>query len=157
LLAVLALFLSAEEETRNSLGALTSESGVVHREAFENGARLFFETPAAAAQAALRITAEVSGSIGLHAGPVHFAVHSLTGNRVARGEHAAKADDLAACQPAGLIYTSQAFAALLGLEPMPGVRCEFLGYRALRPQDAREPIFQLRSINALAALPVAPS
>jgi hypothetical protein len=143
LLAVLGLSLS-DEEAQRRVAALLPESGVVHREIFGERVRLFFQTPAAAAQAAIRITSETREALGLHAGPVRVSTHQLTGDRVIRGEHASKADDLATLQPSGIIYSSQEFAALLGLHPVSGVRCEFLGYRALRKATAREPIFQLR-------------
>jgi hypothetical protein len=51
---------------------------------------------------------------------VRFGTHPLTGDRVIRGAHAAESDDLAALELSGMIYTSQAFAALRGLGPPPG-------------------------------------
>lgn len=143
LLSMLGLSIS-DDETQRRVAALLPESGVVHREIFGEHIRLFFETPAAAARTAIRIASETSETLGLHAGPVRVSTHPLIENRVIRGEHARKADDLAALEPPGIIYSSQEFAALLGLNPVSGVRCEFLGHRALRKGSAREPIFQLR-------------
>ena len=83
--------------------------------------------------------------LGLHTGPLRLRTHPLTGAPVIRGERVTPSDDLAALEPAGLIYASSAFAALLGLDPQIGTSCEFLGYPALRAGGVREPVFQLTS------------
>jgi len=147
LLSILSFTLATEEEEEagRRLAAFLRESEIVHREMLGREVRLFFSTPPAAARVALEIGRQIDGTLGLHTGPVLPGTHTLTGEKVVRGEHAAKAAELAALQPAGLIYASQAFAALLGLLPLPGVNCEFLGYRALNHTARREPIFQLRS------------
>jgi hypothetical protein len=145
LLSILAFSFSPEEEAASGLAALLRESAAIHREVSGGHIRFFFPTPAGAAQAALGVARHIGCALGLHTGPVQLGPHPLTGDPVVRGGHADQADALAGLQPAGLIYASHAFAALLGLHPLPGARCEFLGYRALRPAEPREPIFQLRS------------
>jgi len=109
--------------------------------------RLFFLTTADAAAAARSILREfgddLAGAIGLHAGPVRIGPHPVTGTTVVRGEHSAKSDDLAVLYPAGLIYASEAFAALLGLGGHHDSVAEFLGFRPLGGGGAREPVFQI--------------
>lgn len=144
-LSILSLSLSPEDEDGSRLADLLRESAVSHREVLDRQVRLYFETPAAAAQTAISIAQRIHTTLGLHTGPLRRGTDAITGEKMIRGEHAAKADKLAALQPAGLIHTSHAFASLLGLHPLPGAGCEFLGYRALDPADAREPIFRLRS------------
>ncbi|MCX6979187.1 MAG: hypothetical protein NTV08_00270 [Verrucomicrobia bacterium] len=144
LLSVIALSLAAEDEAGSRLAVLLREHEIVQREVLGGKVRLFFRTPAAAAQAVLAIAPHLDGGLGLHTGPVRSGTHPLTGERVMLGDHAAKADGLAALEPAGITYASSAFAALLGLQPLAGVSCEFLGYRALRTGAPREPIFRLR-------------
>lgn len=145
LLSILTLSLAPDDEVAVGLATLLKEADIVHREVSGRRVRLFFRTPAAAAQAAAGIARQIKSALGLHTGPVRFGTHPLTGDRVIRGEHAGKSDELAALNPPGVIYASHAFAALLGLHPLPGARCEFLGYRALRAGASREPLFQLRS------------
>jgi hypothetical protein len=147
LLSILSFSLAPEdeEEPARRLATLLGGSEIVHREVLGGEVRLFFQAPAAAARAAVGIGREIDSTFGLHTGPVQPGIHPLTGEKVIRGEHAAKAAALAALQPEGLIYASHAFAALLGLHPLPGVDCEFLGYRALRPAAPREAIFQVRA------------
>ena len=151
-LSILSLSISAEDEERTRLADVLRKSEVIHREVLDRQVRLFFDTPAAAAQAALAIAGQTGSALGLHTGPVWRGKDAITGGTVIRGEHAGRADKLAALEPADLIYTSHAFASLLGLHPLPGACCEFLGFRALDSADVREPIFRLRS----AASPSAP-
>ncbi|EDY21872.1 hypothetical protein CfE428DRAFT_1118 [Chthoniobacter flavus Ellin428] len=147
LLSVLSFSLAPEqnEGASHRLAAFLRQSETVHREVLGQEVRLFFQTPTAAARAALEIGRQIDSTLGLHTGPMRPGTHALTGEKVIHGEHAAKAAALLALQPAGLIYASHAFAALLGLYPLPGVNCEFLGYRALNPSARREPIFQVRA------------
>lgn len=141
LLSVLAFSLAADREIGNRMADHLGE--VLYREVAGERVRLFFDTPAAAARAALGIAPLLEGALGLHTGPAWSGVHPLTGGQVMRGEHAVKADEFSALEPAGIIYTSSAFAALLGLHPLPEARCEFLGYRSLNAGAQREPIFRL--------------
>jgi tetratricopeptide (TPR) repeat protein len=150
LLAVLTLSLGACEDAERGLAALAAPSGgtgAVCREVSGGVIRLFYSTPGEAAAAARRILSAfgrtIVGSIGLHAGPVRVGPHPVTGTTVARGEHASKSDDLAALSPAGLIYASEAFAALLGLGAHHDSTAEFLGFRKLGEAGAREPVFQI--------------
>jgi hypothetical protein len=145
ILSILSLSLSPEDDAGSRLAKLLREIEVVHREVSDRRVRIFFRTPAAAARAALGISRLLGGTLGLHAGPVRLGTHPLTGERTILGEHAAEADHFAALDPAGMIYTSHPFAALLGLDPLPGARCEFLGCRAVRPSGPREAIFSLVS------------
>lgn len=147
LLSILSFSLAPEEDedVGRRLAAFLHETEIVHREVIGAEVRLFFQTPAAAARAALGISRQIAATLGVHTGPVRLGTHALTGEKVIRGEHAAKAATLAALQPAGLIYASHAFAASVGLHPLPGVNCEFLGYRGFGPTARREPVFQVRS------------
>ncbi len=143
LLTVLAFTVVAEGDAGQRAAALLQPEDLVHREVAGDRVRLFFRTSAAAAQAALALVAHLPGALGLHTGPVRLGTHPLTGHPVMLGDHTAKADELAALEPGGLIYASSAFAALLGLSGWSGARCEFLGYRRLRQRAAREPVFRL--------------
>lgn len=147
LLAILTLTLQPGEDPEALVATLVGGNEVMHRDVSGGRIRLFFSTPAAAARTARAISREMgehlSGALGLHAGPVRIAVHPLTGENVGRGDHVTKSDTLAVLTPAGLIYASSAFAALLGLQDVPDARSEFLGYRALQPGAAREPVFQI--------------
>lgn len=145
LLSILSFFVPPEGDTGSRVAALLEEKGVVHREVAASRVRLFFATPVDAARAALALAPYLPSALGLHTGPVRTGIHPITVQPLIHGEHAAQADDLAALEPAGLIYTTRAFAALLGLHPLPGARCELLGSRVLRPDAARQPLFQLRS------------
>ncbi len=114
---------------------------------FGRGDPAVFLTTVDAATAARSILREfgddLAGAIGLHAGPVRIGLHPVTVTTVVRGEHSAKSDDLAVLSPAGLIYASEAFAALLGLGGHHDSVAEFLGFRPLGDGGAREPIFQI--------------
>ncbi len=149
ILSILTLSLAPDDAAERRLAELLGTSAAMHREISGTQVRLFFRTPAAAALTARAIArdlrAQLSGALGLHTGPVRLSTHALTSAPVIRGEHAALSDDLAALEPAGIIYASSAFAALLGLDPQTETRCEFLGYRALRPDGVRDPVFQLTS------------
>jgi hypothetical protein len=147
LLSTLTFSFSHDEEAERHLAALFRETGTFHREISGSRIRLFFRKPAAAAQAARAIARDLqpqlAGALGLHTGPVSVGTHPLTGGMVIRGAHASISDDLAALEPVGLIYTSSAFASLLGLDVGSDSRSEFLGFRSLRPGSPREPVFQL--------------
>ncbi|MFZ4681251.1 MAG: tetratricopeptide repeat-containing protein [Terrimicrobiaceae bacterium] len=147
LLSILSLSLRPGEESEARLAKVVSGFQTIHCETGGVRVRLYFPTLATAAQCALGIHSQmgdmVAGALGLHSGPVSLRAHPLTGGKVGRGEHPALADDLAALTPAGLIYASSAFAALLGLERQSQVRSEFLGYRSLRADAGREAVFQI--------------
>jgi len=147
LLSILSLSLDLDEKAEQQLADLLDRHEAIHREAAGARVRLFFPSPSAAAAAARAILRDLgphlSSAPGLHTGPVRMSTHPLTRANVIRGTHAQLPDDLAALEPAGLIYASSAFAALLGLDADSGSRCEFLGYRPLRPGGPGEPVFQV--------------
>lgn len=144
LLSILSFFLPAEGGAGDRVAALLDGKEAIHREVAGARVRLFFATAAEAARVALDVAPQLSSALGLHTGPVRTGTHPITSQRLIHGEHAAEADDLAEFEPAGLIYATRAFAALLGLHPLPGLNCEFLGSRILRPGQPRQPLFQLR-------------
>lgn len=146
LLSILALSL-ASEEAESLLAESLSSSQPMHRDVADHRVRLFFRTPGEAAQAARAILRDLrehlTGSLGLHAGPMRVGQHPVTGATVVRGEHIARADEFAALDPTGLIYASAACVALLGLQSPAETKSEFLGYRSVRQGAAREPVFQI--------------
>ncbi|MEX1118133.1 MAG: tetratricopeptide repeat-containing protein [Terrimicrobiaceae bacterium] len=147
LLSVLTLFLPPGESSESRVASLAAEA--IHSEVSDNRIRIFFQSPVAAARAALAIRNQMaemlSGALGLHVGPARLATHPLTGKTVYRGPHGLVSDQLAALTPAGLIYASSAFSALLGLHDDTSIQSEFLGYRSLQTGRAREPVFQVIS------------
>jgi hypothetical protein len=147
LLTVLTLHLQPGDEAEHALVAAVAGRTITHREFADGRVRMFFSDPTEAARAARaiveRLPDRLAGAIGLHAGPVTERIHPLTGGVTITGEALARAGELAALEPAGLIYTSFAGAAMLGLEGGAGAGVEFLGYRQMRPAAAREPVFQL--------------
>lgn len=142
LLATLSLTLP-DEAAEEEIGALKTHTKALHCETAGRQIRLFFQDLATAAQAALAIADKLPITIGLHTGPVELRTHPITGQRSIRGNHALKADTLATLEPAGIIYASAPFAALLGLESLPEAHTEFLGYRSLARTAPREPIVRL--------------
>lgn len=120
LLSILSFFVPPEGDTGSRVAALLEEKGVVHREVAASRVRLFFATPVDAARAALALAPHLPSALGLHTGPVRTGIHPITAQPLIHGEHAAQPDDLAALEPAGLIYTTRAFAALLGRTCCPG-------------------------------------
>lgn len=145
LLSILTIFLPPGESTESQVASFAGNA--IHSEVSDNRVRMFFQSPDAAAQAALAIRQNMvgmlSGALGLHVGPARLATHQLTGKTVYRGPHGSVADQLAALTPAGLIYASSAFSSLLGLHDDTPIRSEFLGYRTLAAGQPREPVFQV--------------
>lgn len=147
ILSILTFAFDHNDEGERRLAALFQETEIFHREVSGNRIRLYFTESHPAGQAARAIARNfptcLSGALGLHTGPVQVTNHPLTGEMVIRGGHSSLSDDLAALEPAGLIYASAAYASLLGLDAGTDTRTEFLGFRSLRSGNPREPVFQV--------------
>jgi tetratricopeptide (TPR) repeat protein len=81
--------------------------------------------------------------VGLHAGPAHACVDPVTGTRSYASTHASFASRLEPTTPPGLVYASQAFAALLELEFDSGLDCRLVGQLAWAKGVGRQPTYRI--------------
>ena len=77
------------------------------------------------------LPADLSIRIALHAGPVHEFTDAVTKTRNFAGTHVSQAARVEPITPAGQVYASQAFAALVEFERVRALRCQYVGQRPL--------------------------
>ena len=74
---------------------------------------------------------DLSIRIALHAGPVHEFTDAVTKNRNFAGTHVSQAARVEPITPAGQVYASQAFAALVEFGQVQSLRCQYVGQQPL--------------------------
>lgn len=82
--------------------------------------------------------------IGAHVGPVLHLVEPFKGELVYWGRELTRAARIEPRTPVGEVYVTDAFAALLALEPMSGIRCEYVGQVTTAKDFETIPMYRLR-------------
>jgi tetratricopeptide (TPR) repeat protein len=81
--------------------------------------------------------------VALHAGPALAIVNPVTDRPGFTGTHLARAARIEPVTPPGLIYCSEAFAAMIALDGRGAYRCEYVGSMPLAKNYGTFPTFQL--------------
>jgi len=116
------------------------EEAILVRETWGDGLFLAFTNPSSAALFALNLRDAMASTdwkalgfsrpltmrFALHAGPVHLTTDPVTGSPKCIGAHVSRAARLEPRTPPGLVYASEAFAALAELEGITQFRCDYV-------------------------------
>jgi class 3 adenylate cyclase len=94
------------------------------------------------------LPADLGLRIALHAGPVYERVDPVTGHRTYLGTHVNHAARIEPITPAGEVYTSEAFAALLRFAGDARFFCEYVGETPLAKDVGTFPTYHLTSGRA---------
>jgi hypothetical protein len=86
--------------------------------------------------------------IGGHAGPVRRLTEPLTGTEMFWGRELTRAARIEPTTPEGEVYVTDAFAALLALEPTCAIRCEYVGRVTTAKDFETIPMYRLRPTTA---------
>ena len=117
-----------------------------------------FSDPRSAARCALELQAAISRieitdtelpldlgmRIGAHVGPVFHLREPFKGELTYWGRELTRAARIEPRTPVGEVYVTDAFAALLALEPTSGIRCEYVGQVTTAKDFETIPMYRLR-------------
>ncbi len=90
------------------------------------------------------LPAELNIRIALHAGPVYPCFDPVTGQDTYMGSHVSRAARIEPITPPGMVYASQAFAALASAEHAKEFKCEYVGQTPLAKGYGTFPTFHVR-------------
>jgi adenylate cyclase len=84
--------------------------------------------------------------IGAHVGPVLHLREPFKGELMYWGRELTRAARIEPRTPVGEVYVTDAFAALLALEPTSGIRCDYVGQVTTAKDFETIPMYRLRSV-----------
>jgi Adenylate cyclase, family 3 (some proteins contain HAMP domain) len=90
---------------------------------------------------------ELSLRIALHAGPVYEFDDPITGRRNYSGTHVSRAARIEPITPAGLVYASEAFAALAAACGSKHFVCDYVGQTPMAKGYGTLPTYHVRPLN----------
>ncbi len=90
------------------------------------------------------LPSELNVRIALHAGPVYPCFDPVTGQQTYMGTHVSRAARIEPITPPGMVYGSQAFAALAAAEHVTEFHCEYVGQTPLAKGYGTYPTFHVR-------------
>lgn len=128
-----------------------------HTETAGDGLYCVFASAEDAARYALQLSALLRGSdwtarglppwfnlrMALHCGPVHCFDDPVTGRPLYTGPHASRAARIEPVTPPGLVYASQAFAAVAAAQGVRGVDLRYVGTMALAKGYGSLPLYHV--------------
>ncbi len=97
--------------------------------------------------AALSLPADLNLRVALHAGPVFEGEDPVTGRPTCFGSHVNRAARIEPITPPGMVYVSQAFAALAAARDIPGLLCEYVGRLPLAKGFGTFPMYVLKVLD----------
>ena len=107
------------------------------------------EELSAADHAALGVTGETQMRIGLHLGPIYEGLDFVTGDTTYYGRQVSLAARIEPITPAGAVFVTEAFAAVLALRNVEGYGCEYVGVLDLPKGYGRERMYRLTRVNRI--------
>ena len=148
---------------REGLGALGEalhrhHTGLLWSNTWGDAIQAIFTDAASAARAALDLHAAVERlhdglsplpsdltlRVGAHAGPVLRLTDPVVGGLSYWGRELTRAARIEPRTPAGDVYVTEAFAALLALDPAVGISCEYVGRITTAKDFETIPMYRLR-------------
>lgn len=97
--------------------------------------------------AALGLPGDLNLRVALHAGPVFEGEDPVTGRPTCFGSHVNRAARIEPITPPGLVYVSQAFAALAAARDIPGLLCEYVGRLPLAKSFGTFPMYVMKVLD----------
>lgn len=95
----------------------------------------------------LGLPADLDLRVALHAGPVFEGQDPVTGRPTCFGSHVNRAARIEPITPPGLVYVSQAFAALAAARDIPGLLCDYVGRIPLAKGFGTFPMYVMRVMD----------